>query len=70
MRSENVFLIEMGQQIRNLRRHKKISLRNMSVISGIDLSGLSHIENGKSDVHILMLKKIADVLEVDVKYFL
>ena len=36
----------------------------------IHKSSLSEIENGKMNVKIPALKKIADVLEVDVKDFL
>jgi transcriptional regulator with XRE-family HTH domain len=38
--------------------------------SGIDMSNLWFVENGRRNAHILTLKSIADGLEVDVKDFI
>ena len=66
----DLFLIEAGKKIRMQRKAKKITLQEMSKVVGIHITGLSFIENGKSDFHILSLKRIADCLGVDMKDFL
>ena len=62
----DLFLIEAGKKIRMHRKAKKTTLQQMSKVVGIHITGLSFIENGKSDFHILTLKKIADCLEIDI----
>jgi transcriptional regulator with XRE-family HTH domain len=60
----------MGQKIRNARKLKKIPLNGMAVLTKIDMSNLSFLERGQRNCHILSLKSIADVLDMDVKEFL
>jgi len=60
----------MGQKIKSLRKAKKLSLEAMGQLSGIGMSNLWFLENGRRNAHILTLKSIADVLEVDVKDFI
>jgi transcriptional regulator with XRE-family HTH domain len=57
-------------KIRATRKAKGISTRKLVVLAPIHKSTLSEIENGKMNIKILALKKLADVLEVDVKDFL
>lgn len=64
-----IFLIEMGRKIREARNRKKIPLTVMSKLSKIDLSNISLLERGLRNCHILSLKSIAEVLEMDVKDF-
>ena len=66
----NQYLIDMGKRIRQERKSKKMSLETLSELTQIDLSNLSFLERGMRNTHILSLKAIADVLEVDVKSFL
>lgn len=66
----NIFLIEMGKKINKARKAKKISLRELERLTDIDMANLCRIENGKKNSHILTLKSIADVLEIDIKQFL
>ncbi len=66
----NTFLIEMGQKIRTARKAKKIPIDKMATLTKIDMSNLSFLERGMRNCHILSLKSIADVLEMDVKDFL
>ncbi|MGI8951955.1 MAG: helix-turn-helix domain-containing protein [Chitinophagaceae bacterium] len=67
---DNLFLIEMGRKIKEARKAKKISYSQFSKLTGIDMSNLWFIENGRRNVHILTLKSIADVLCIDVKNFI
>jgi len=69
MRNE-LYLKEMGKKIKAIRKMKKITLDRLSHLCTIDVSALSFIENGKRNAHILTLKSIAEVLEVDVKDFI
>jgi transcriptional regulator with XRE-family HTH domain len=66
----DVYLKEMGKKVKAFRKDKKLSLEALGKLSGIDLSNLWFLENGRRNAHILTLKAIADVLEVDVKDFI
>lgn len=66
----DAFLIEVGQKIRKLRKGKNITLEALYQSTGIARDNLSRIEAGKKNFHILTLKRIADVLEVNVKDFI
>ena len=68
--NNDIFLAEMGRKIREARKAKKMPINVLADLSKIDLSNLSFLERGQRNCHILSLKSIADVLEVDVKYFL
>jgi transcriptional regulator with XRE-family HTH domain len=52
----------MGRRLRELRRRKKQSLRALSRSSGIAVSFLSAIEQGKNNVSVAKLKSILDAL--------
>jgi transcriptional regulator with XRE-family HTH domain len=67
---DGLYLIEMGKKIRATRKAKGISLRQLTVMTGMHKSALSEIENGKRNSYLLTLKLIADTLNVDVKDFL
>lgn len=67
---ENIFLKQMGSRIKAYRKAKKLSLERMGELSGIGMSNLWFLENGRRNAHILTLKSIADVLDVDVKDFI
>lgn len=68
--SNDNFLKEMGGKIRVARKAKKMPINILADLSKIDLSNLSFLERGERNCHILSLKSIADVLEMDVKDFL
>ena len=67
---EEKYLKEMGVKLKAARKKHKLSLPKLSKLCGIHLTSLWFIENGKSNVHLLTLKKIADVYKMDVKDFL
>ena len=52
------------------RKAQGITIRKLGDLCEMDYSGLSRFENGQVNVHILTLKRIADVLNMDVKDFL
>lgn len=64
------YLIEIGKKIRAIRKAKGIPIQKAAPMAETYKSCLSDIENGKMNVKILQLKKLADLFEVDVKDFL
>lgn len=64
------YLIEIGKKIREIRRAKGIPIQKAATMADTYKSCLSDIENGKMNFKIIQLKKLADLLEVDVKDFL
>ena len=64
------YLKEMGAKIKAARNKRKITLIVLSSSTGIGITALSFLENGKSNPHLLTLKAIADTLKTDVKDFL
>jgi transcriptional regulator with XRE-family HTH domain len=68
--SNDTFLIDMGQKIRIARKAKGMSLDTMAGLTKIARDNLSIVERGKRNCHVLSLKSIAEVLEMDVKDFL
>lgn len=69
--NNGTFLKQMGSKIKSARKAKKMTLQQLSDLSGAtDLSNLWFIEKGLRNTHILTLKSIADVLKVDVKEFI
>jgi len=67
---DGIFLIEMGKKIKAHRKALKLTYPKLSELTKISVAALWFIENGRRDVHILNLKKLADCFEVDVKDFL
>lgn len=59
----------VGENIRTIRKLKKISINKLSKLAGVSLGFLSDIENGKTNPSIDTLEKISEALEVDVKDF-
>jgi transcriptional regulator with XRE-family HTH domain len=52
------------------RKANKMTLQQLSDLSGINISNLWFLENGQRNAHIISLKSIADVLKVDVREFI
>lgn len=60
----------LGDNIRKIRKAKKVSINNLSKTSGVSLGYLSDLENNKLDNPTVdKLKKIANALDVSVKLF-
>ena len=70
MKTDSVFLKEIGKRMRSIRTSQRISIAEMHRITGLAESNITHIEKWGRDAHVLTLKKIADVLKVEVKEFL
>lgn len=60
----------LGDNIRTIRKSKRISINKLSKISGISLGYLSDLENNKfTNPTLDKLNKIAESLRVDIKDF-
>ncbi len=61
----------LGDNIRNIRKEKKLSINKLAKITGISLGYLSDLENNKAkNPSVDKLKIIADALEVQPELFL
>ena len=59
----------IGEQLRELRQVKNLTLRHVADKAGISLSYLSQLERNQSRLPIGVLKKLADVLGVHMNWF-
>ena len=64
---EKAFLVLLGNNIRKFRAVKSYSQSNLSDDCNIAKSTLQRIENAKLNPTILMLKRIASNLEVEIE---
>ena len=55
---------QLGKYIKNCRREKKVSVKNLSLATGISKSYLDYIESGAREPQVEMLAKIAAVLNL------
>ena len=62
--TDEVLLRLVGDKIRELRKTKKLSLRDLAYRIGMESSNLSVIENGRSNPQLLTYAKIASALDV------
>lgn len=59
-------LKDLGKRLRNLRKHRKLRLLDMEILSGIQDSKLSRIERGLENIEFHTIFKIAKALQVKV----
>ena len=57
---------EPGSALRSLRKHKRLTLANVSARTGLPVSTLSKIENGKMSLSYDKLARLSAGLEVDI----
>ncbi len=58
---------EIGSYLQQLRKERKMSLREVAKHIGIDVSMLSKIEHGERQLQSHMISAIADLFKVDYK---
>lgn len=61
--------IEIGARLRSLRSARGLSLRDLSMQSGLTASFISQVERGRASPSIASLGRLAEVLEVPVTHF-
>ena len=64
--SEKDLLITIGENIRLYRRRKGMSQENLAHAADVDRTYLGYVENGKHNVSVLLLLKLANALEIEV----
>lgn len=60
---------QIGEKVKELRKSKKLTLKEIANQTDLSISFLSQVERGKSSLTLESLKKISDVLEVNPSYF-
>lgn len=60
---------KLGVKMRELRKQKKITLKEVSEKTGLSISFLSQLENSKTSATLESLKKISEALGVNPSYF-
>jgi transcriptional regulator with XRE-family HTH domain len=55
----------LGNYLQNLRKERKLSLKDVADQIGIDISMLSKIEHGERQLQSHMLKGISEIFELD-----
>jgi len=53
-----------GENLKKLRKSRKLSLRGLSYLCSIDYSDISKMENGQKNITLSTLFELADALEV------
>ncbi len=59
----------IGKKIHELRSEKRISLRRLSILTGIPEQLLDHYEAGKNDIDVHHLLRIACAFGVEIREF-
>lgn len=62
-------LVSMGSEVRQLRKARQMTLKNLCEASGVSLSHLSAIERGSSQPSMDVLSAISDALSVTPDWF-
>lgn len=63
--TDEALLKRLGERIRELRKERNLSLRDVAFKIGMEPSNLSVIENGRSNPQILTYARIASALSVE-----
>lgn len=61
--------VEYGKKVREIRKREGVSQESLADLAGLDRTYISDIENGKRNVSIETIFKIADGLEAPVFEF-
>jgi transcriptional regulator with XRE-family HTH domain len=61
--------VAYGRKVREIRKRKAVSQESLADLAGLDRTYISDIENGKRNVSIETIFKIADALETPVVEF-
>ena len=60
---------KIGQRIKELREHKKISQKDLAYTSDIDRSYIASVESGKRNISIVNIEKISLALNISLQEF-
>ena len=56
--------LKVGKRIKEIREKKSISQKDLSFSADLDRSYIASVENGKRNISIVNLEKIANALDV------
>lgn len=59
--------LQLGQALRQLRQSKGLNLEDLSRLSGVGISTLSHLENGNRDPKLSTITRILKALRSDLR---
>lgn len=62
--------IELGRNIRKIRKEKNLSQEKLALMCGLDRSYMGRIERGEVNITVLKLYEISKVLEIDIRILL
>ncbi len=60
---------KIGNRIKELRNLKKISQLQLSNLANLDRTYITSVENGKRNVSIVNIEKIAHALDITIKKY-
>ena len=60
---------KIGMRIKELRGNKKISQEKLAEIADLDRTYVNSVENGKRNISIENIEKIAEALDVSIQEF-
>ena len=69
-KAETIYLKKLGERIKTIRKEKGMTQVDLGYACDIEKQNMYRIEKGNTNPSILLLKKIAEKLEVDVKELL
>ncbi len=59
--------ISVGNKIKELRKQRNLSQEDLALLSGLDRTYINSVENGRRNISIISLEKIANGLGVKIK---
>jgi transcriptional regulator with XRE-family HTH domain len=62
-------MMKLGSVIRQCRKEKGLSLKDLSLLCGISVAQISKLETGKSQPSVNILKKLSEILHVPMTVF-
>ena len=60
----------LGSEIRQMRKARQLTLKNLASLAGISVSHISAIERGATNPSLNVIKDIASALKIDPNWFL
>ena len=66
----NRFIRVEGERLRQVRRERALSQRDLSRMTGVAFDTISRLENGKQDAQPKTIRKLAEALGVEPKELL
>lgn len=61
--------IKIGLRIKELRKDKGVSQESLALLAELDRTYINSVENGKRNISIVNIEKIANALEISLEAF-